>query len=127
MQKTMKCGILSLEEYKERTMKIVRGEYRPGPNEPKIWFESLNAMAQILNSENIELLRIIEKEKPDSITRLSALSGRKKGNLSRTLKKLHAYGIVDLEKNRNQVRPIAKATDFQFQFGVYSSFDATSP
>jgi predicted transcriptional regulator len=40
-KKTMRYGIMPLEEYKERTMKIVRGEYRRGPDEPKLWFESV--------------------------------------------------------------------------------------
>lgn len=121
MKKVIQCGIMPLEQYRERTLKIVRGEYKPGMDEPKIWFDSLNAMAQILNPENIELLRIIEQEKPESITRLSAISGRKISNLSRTLKKLNSYGIVELERHKGGLKPVAKATDFQLNYGVYSS------
>ena len=122
MNKVIRCGIMSLDQFRERTMKIVRGEYKPKSNDPKIWFESLNAAAQILNPDNIELLKIIDRDKPESIAHLSSISGRKPGNLSRTLKKLSRYGIVNLEKSKGRVKPVAKATDFRLDFGVNTPF-----
>jgi predicted transcriptional regulator len=49
---TLKIGIASLEQYKKRTMDIVRGQYVPKPKEPKVWFQSLETMAKFLSDKN---------------------------------------------------------------------------
>jgi predicted transcriptional regulator len=53
--KVLNIGIMSKEEYRKRTIAIAKGEYTPKADEPKVWFESLQSMTQILNSENKEL------------------------------------------------------------------------
>jgi len=121
-KKTIKIGIISRENYKKRTIAIARGQYKPKRSEPKIWFESVQSMAQVLSSENQELLRIIEKKKPESLKQLEAVTGRKRSNLSRTLKTMSQYGIVDLIKQDRAVKPIVKATDFKVEFGLNTSF-----
>ena len=54
--KIARCGVMPYDQFKERTIKIARGEYKPGEDEPKIWFESLNAAEQILDEEEMRLL-----------------------------------------------------------------------
>jgi len=34
---------------------IAKGEYKPGKNETKVWFESTKSMSQILSTEKQEL------------------------------------------------------------------------
>jgi predicted transcriptional regulator len=121
-KKTIKIGIISRENYKKRTIAIAIGQYKHKRDEPKIWFESVQSMAQVLSSENQELLRIIEKQKPESLKQLEAVSGRKRSNLSRTLKTMSQYGIVDLIKQDRAVKPIVKATDFKVEFGLHTPF-----
>ncbi|WP_294951023.1 MarR family transcriptional regulator [Sulfurovum sp.] len=116
--KTIYIGIMSKEAYKQRTMAIARGEYTPKKNEPKIWFESLKSMSQILSNENRRLLRTILDKKPASLAELEEMTGRKKSNLSRTLKTLERYGIVALHKEKNRVIPEVKATEFKVEFGL---------
>jgi predicted transcriptional regulator len=118
MKKVIYVGIISKEDYKKRTIAISKGEYVPKKNEPKIWFESLMSMAQVLSNENRELLKIITDAKPKSITELEKLTGRKKSNLSRTLKTLERYGIIKLKKKNNKVIPEPLATDFIVEMGV---------
>ena len=117
-RKTINVGIMSKEAYRARTLAIAKGEYKPKKNEPKIWFESLKSMAQILSNENRKLLRIILDKKPVSLAELETISGRKKSNLSRTLKTLERYGIVELYKDKNRLVPKVKATDFRVEFGL---------
>jgi predicted transcriptional regulator len=119
-KKIVNCGIMSPEDYIERAKAIARGEYKPKRGEPKIWFESLQTMAQVLNNENQRLLHTIIEEKPKSIAALSASTGRKVSNLSRTLKKMEQYGIVGLVRQKGTVKPIVRATDFKCQFGLNS-------
>jgi predicted transcriptional regulator len=83
--------------------------------EPKIWFTSINAVGQILSNDNIALLRVIDEQKPETITELAEIAGRKKSNLSVTLKTLHSYGFVRLEKQGRSVKPVALFTDFDIQ------------
>ena len=123
-KKTIKIGIISRENYIKRTIAIARGEYKTRRGEPKVWFESVQSMAQILSSENQELLRIIEEKKPGSLKELELASGRKRSSLSRTLKTMSRYGIVDLVKQKRAVRPVVKATDFKVEFGLNTSFAA---
>jgi predicted transcriptional regulator len=118
--KTLRVGVMSKAEYKKRTIAIAKGEYTPKKNEPKVWFESLNSMGQILGSENQELLRLIIENKPKSLTELEEISGRKKSNLSRTLKTLERYGIVEFEREGKNIAPKVLATDFHVEFGIKS-------
>jgi len=114
----MKIGVLSREDYRKRTIAIAKGEYKPRTNEPKIWFESMESLGQVLSGQNQELLRLIRDNRPSSLTELETISGRKKSNLSRTLKTLSNYGIVDLVREKGAVRPVVKATDFSVELSV---------
>ena len=118
----IKVGIISPDEYKQRTIAIAKGEYQPSRHEPKIWFESLHSMAQILNNDNQKLLEIILEKKPGSLKELAEVSGRKESNLSRTLKTMNRYGIVDLIKNKKAIKPVVKATDFKLEFGLNTNY-----
>lgn len=122
--KSLRIGIMSREEYKARTIAIARGTYKPGREEPKIWFESLQSLAQVLSTENRELLRIIEEQKPESLRQLEEATGRKRSNLSRTLKTMAQYGIVDLVRKNRSVRPQVKATSFRVEFGLINQSSA---
>ncbi len=120
-KKVLKFGIMSREDYKKRTMAIARGEYRPKKGEPKVWFETLQSMAQILSSENQQLLKVIKEKNPTSLKELEIATGRKRSNLSRTLHTMSRYGIIDLVKHNRTVQPIVKATDFKIEFGLDAS------
>ena len=110
------------DKYIERTIAIAKGKYKPSKHEPTIWFESPQAMGQILNPDNLELLKIIITEKPKSIQDLANISGRAKGNLSRTLKTMSKYGIISLEKVKRTIIPTVIATDFKCHFGISSYY-----
>ncbi len=119
--KVMNVGIMSLEDYKNRTLAIAKGDYKPKSNDPKIWFESVKSLSQVLSNENQELLKIIIQYEPQSLTELEKISHRKKSNLSRTLKKLESYGIVSLIRENGKVIPKVKATNFRVEFGLNSA------
>ena len=116
--KVMNVGIMSREQYKKRTISIVNGSYKLKKNEPKIWFESIRSLSQVLSNENQDLLKLIIKCKPKSLTELEELSHRKKSNLSRTLKTLSSYGIVSLNKDGKSLIPTVNATKFKVEFGL---------
>ncbi|QYG06417.1 transcriptional regulator [Janthinobacterium sp. PAMC25594] len=106
-------GIMPQEKIRERVLAIARGIYKPKADEPKVWFTSIKSLAEVLSDENRALLHVILETQPESISALAEITGRKPSNLSRTLKTMSNYGIVELKRERNQVRPVATATEFR--------------
>ncbi|MCC7643925.1 MULTISPECIES: transcriptional regulator [unclassified Janthinobacterium] len=106
-------GIMPQEKIRERLLAIARGIYKPKADEPKVWFTSIKSLAEVLSDENRALLHVILETQPESISALAETTGRKPSNLSRTLKTMSNYGIVELKRERNQVRPVATATEFR--------------
>lgn len=111
--KAITIGILPQEKIRARMLAIARGEFKPKAGEPKIWFTSMRSLAEVLSDENRALLKVIEHSQPESISSLADLTGRKPGNLSRTLKTMSNYGLVEMRRENRHVRPIAKATEFR--------------
>lgn len=113
MTKRISIGIMPEDKIRERMLAIARGEYKPKPSDPKIWFTSMRSLAEVLSDENRALLKIIQDTRPESISGLAELTGRKQSNLSRTLKTMSQYGLVEMVRENRQVKPIVKATEFQ--------------
>src|SRR5271156_3249083 len=96
--KTLKVGIATLEQYKRRPVAVARGEHVPAPGEPKVWFQSIETMSQVLSDKNRALLALIAKTQPHSLSELAERTGRAKSNLSRTLRTMERYGLVYFEE-----------------------------
>jgi predicted transcriptional regulator len=95
---TLKVGIASYEEMKALTMSIARGERKLSARGPRVWFPSTESFAKVLSAGNRELLVVIAEKSPGSLDELATLTGRKKSNLSRTLKTMANFGLVRLER-----------------------------
>jgi len=109
-----RIGIMAEQLLRKRIIAIAQGKYQPAEDEPKVWYTSLNAISQILNPENIALLRLIDTEKPENISALAEMSGRKKSNLSNTLKSLCEKGFARLDKGEGRnLKPVALYCDFE--------------
>ena len=96
--KTLRIGIASMADMKARTMAVARGEVTLGPDEPKLWFTSIESLSRVLSDKNRLLLDLIIERQPNSLAELETLSGRAKSNLSRTLKSMERFGLVELLK-----------------------------
>ena len=110
--KVIKIGIAPQAKIREHVLSIAKGEIKPKASDPKIWFTSMRSLAQVLSDENRALLDVIRTAQPGSISELAGLTGRKQGNLSRTLKTMSLYGLVKMEKNDRAMRPIAQADSY---------------
>jgi predicted transcriptional regulator len=95
---TLKVGIASYDEMKAMTLAVARGQRKLSPQEPRVWFPSTESFAKILSAGNRDLLRVLVEDAPGSLEELAQLTGRKKSNLSRTLKTMSNYGLVRLER-----------------------------
>ncbi|APZ42589.1 helix-turn-helix domain-containing protein [Acidihalobacter ferrooxydans] len=112
MKQTL-IGIMPQEQIRERMLAIARGEYKPQPSEPKVWFTSMRSLAKVLSDDNRALLKVIMETNPESIAALAEATGRKQSNLSRTLKTLSNYGIVEMRRENRHVWSVAKASKFK--------------
>ena len=111
--KTIVIGVMPQEKIRARAIAIAKGEYTPRPGEPKIWFTSMKSVAEVLSDQNRALLKVIRETNPESMAVLAKATGRQPGNLSRTLKTMSRYGLVELQRERTHVRPVVKATEFK--------------
>lgn len=111
--KRVRIGIMPQDKIRQRMLDIAAGTYKPASDEPTIWFTSMRSLAEVLSDDNRALLRVIRELEPESIKALSEMTGRQSSNLSRTLKTLAMYGIVELTKEKRQVKPMVKATEFE--------------
>ena len=62
----IKVGIGTHDELRDRALQIARGERRCQPDEPKVWFTSLESTAKVLSEPNRKLLGIIDEQHPAS-------------------------------------------------------------
>ena len=95
---TLKMGIATYKEMKSRAMAVARGTRRIAADEPKVWFTSTESFVKVLSAGNRELLQIIAKDAPSSLDELARITGRAKSNLSRTLKTMESYGLIQLAR-----------------------------
>lgn len=102
LNKTVKIGVMSLEDFKKRTLLIAKGQYKPKKEEPKIWFSSMKSLAHTLSEENQQLLKLITDIHPQSIKELESVTGRKANNLLRTLRTMENYGFVKLVEGQKR-------------------------
>jgi predicted transcriptional regulator len=86
---------------------VARGE-RPAPADAaKPSFNSVDALIRLLTPENRQLLAIIRDRKPRSVAELVQLTGRAQPNLTRTLAKLEAAGLVRMKSVGRRKAPSA--------------------
>lgn len=110
--KKIVIGIASQQAIRARALSIARGDHQPRPNEPKIWFTSMRSLAEVLSDDNRALLRVIREQKPESLSQLAEFTGRAPSNLSRTLKTMERYGLVQMQRELRTVRPVVTASEF---------------
>lgn len=53
-------GIMPQDLIRERMLAIARGEYKPNPTDPKIWFTSMQSLAEAVGEDNLRLLKIVQ-------------------------------------------------------------------
>jgi predicted transcriptional regulator len=64
------------------------------------YFTSLEAALKVLTPKRLEILRVIRKGRPDSVSDLARLIGRNFKNVHADVQALAAYGLVSLRKTQ---------------------------
>jgi predicted transcriptional regulator len=66
--KAIVVGILPQDRIRERVLAIARGEYKPNPCEPKIWFTSMQSLTEAVGDDNLPLVKIVQPSKTQSVS-----------------------------------------------------------
>ena len=97
-----KFKIQGLRELRDEMKAVARGA-RPAPEDAAApSFNSVEALARLLTPENRRLLALIRDRKPGSVSDLAAWTGRAQPNISRTLAKLEAAGMITITDGGNR-------------------------
>ena len=96
-------GIASPRQMRDLLRKAARGE-QSLRDAPRLWM-SVDALMRLLTPENCQLLSLIGREHPHSISALAETAGRDQGNLSRTLAKLEEAGFIRMVAQGREKRP----------------------
>ncbi len=122
MTRQIKVGIMPLKEFQAYARVVATGKHKRKRGEPKIWFNSMASLAQVLSDQNRELLALIAQEEPESISQLAKLSQRSQSNLTRTLKKMEHYGLVRMKAGvKGKQQPSVPYTDILVDMSIQSS------
>ena len=93
----------SLRDLREELRSVARGEREVPP------LPAAAVLSTLSSPGNLELLRIINQEQPASVSQLVARTGRAQPNVSRSLQLLARHGLIRLEREGKEVRPVAIA------------------
>ena len=105
----------SLSELREEMRAVARGERQASPL-------PAGALLGTLSSQgNLDLLRIIIQAQPATVSELAQLVGRAQPNVSRALQQLAKHGLIRLERDGKEVRPVpvAREIDIDLTTGTY--------
>jgi predicted transcriptional regulator len=134
---TYKTGTIG--EFMRWTKQVVR-DPAAAKDVPKRWFDSeeaalqssasdvsAEAMVKLLSPENLAMLQVISRDKPESMRQLAELTGRKESNLSRTLKKFEKAGLVKLTSGPGRIRkPLLIASRVRLEIDLTGSASAVA-
>ena len=103
---------------------VVRGT-RPAPADAASpSFNSVEVLVRLLTPENRRLLALIRDRKPRSVSDLAAWTGRAQPNISRTLAKLEAAGMVKMTDGGNRRKiPLATIRRITIEIDPYDERD----
>src|SRR5271156_1507330 len=89
--------IQRMNDLEAEMRKVARGEITAPADAALPSVDSTEALIRLLTPDNRSLLRTIRDAKPQSVAELARLTNRAESNLLRTLGKLEAFGLVEMQ------------------------------
>ena len=94
MRRSSGPRIQSLKSLRDDMKAAACGDKRAAAAAPRMSFNSTEALLQLLMPANWALPALIRDRQPESVAALAKLSGHAQPNLTRTIAKLEAAGLV---------------------------------
>jgi predicted transcriptional regulator len=115
--------IKSHKEVMEEMKAVARGE-KPAPADAATpSFESAEVLLRLLTPENRDLLKIIRDKRPQSVADLARLTHRAGPNLLRTLAKLEAIGLIEMQSAGKRKIPVSIVRKVRLEIDPFSQND----
>jgi len=111
--KTKKIRIKTKDEFYDEIMDVAKTLDQGGKPKKSLrgdFFESLEAVRNLLTEKRLTLWRIIRDQRPDSILALSKLADRDFKSVHRDVSVLVAVGLVALQKGKGRRGDTQKPT-----------------
>ena len=89
--------IQRMNDLEAEMRKVARGEITAPADAALPSVDSTEALIRLLTPANRSLLRTIRDAKPQSVAELARLTNRAESNLLRTLGKLEAFGLLEMQ------------------------------
>lgn len=111
------------KDLRDEMKSVARGEKSAPADAARTSFESADVLLRLLTPENRDLLRIIRDERPQSVADLARLSKRAEPNLLRTLGKLEAFGLIEMQSEGRRRVPISRISRLSVEIDPFSQND----
>ena len=95
-----------LSELREEMRAVARGARQPAP------LPAAPVLAA-LSREALDLLGVVLRDRPATIAALVTMTGRAQPNVSRSLQLLAGHGLLRLEREGREVRPVPVACEIR--------------
>lgn len=116
--------VQGLRELRDEMKAVARGTRQAPEDAAAPSFNSVEALVRLLTPENRRLLALIRDRKPRSVSDLAAWTGRAQPNISRTLSKLEAAGMVAMTDGSNRRKvPLATVRKITIEIDPYDERD----
>lgn len=119
----MTVRIQSLGQLRKEMIAVARGSSHAPKHAGQTIVESAAALTRLLTPENRALLAEIRDHKPKSIAALARTLDRAASNVTRTLQKLEAVGLVSLEDAAGTKAPRVRVRRILVEIDPYSTRD----
>ncbi|MEK0274928.1 transcriptional regulator [Vibrio vulnificus] len=112
-----RIGIADEELVRKYMLCVSAGKLNHVEDMPQFWFASLTELSQVLTNDNIKLLNVIYHERPNSVGKLSEITGHSVEDLSISIDDLTSKGFVRIDRCGNEERLTAMYTSFEILVG----------
>ena len=124
--KSIRIGVASDQEIRSRMLDIAAGRIKPSANDPKIWVRSADEFRKLMSDKNVNLLAAIRNQHPNSISELAQSIHEDQGNLTKRLKMLASFGLVELKEGERTRGKSAVVPSVPFDRIIPPSIDLTA-
>jgi len=115
--------VQSFASLREEMLAVARGERVAPAHAALPSVHSADLIARLLTPENRSLLAVLRSQQPESVAQLAAFTERAPSNLTRTLEKLAAAGLVSFELVGRRKVPRAIADRITIEIDPFSLAD----
>ena len=115
--------IQRMNDLEAEMRKVVRGEIAAPADAASPSVELTEALIRLLTPDNRSLLRMIRDAKPQSVAELARLTNRSEPNLLRTLGKLEAFGLIEMQTIDRRRVPTTSIGMLRLEIDPYAMSD----